>query len=226
MTTRRPFLGLLQRRSRLVPTWRGWLLVLAVFGTALVVGARSVHGFLAVEAPLPGGILVVEGWSSDYRFEGAVAEFRRNHYDMVCITGGPIEVGSPFRKEKTYAEFGKVLLAEMGLPGEVLHAVIAPKSKRDRTFASGMALRHWLVQRGMSNVRVNIVGNGAHSRRTLLLFEKALAGVATAGITSIEEDSYDPAQWWRTSQGFRVVTGELIAYLYARFLFFPPPLTP
>lgn len=189
-------------------------------------GARSVHGFLAVEAPLPGGILVVDGWSSDYRFEGAVAEFRRNHYEMVCITGGPIEVGSPFRKEKTYAEFGKALLAEMGLPANVLHAVIAQKSKKDRTYASGMALRNWLLQRGMSGVRVNIVGNGAHSRRTLLLFEKALKGVATTGITSIDEDSYDPARWWATSEGFRVTTGELIAYIYARFFFFPPPPTP
>jgi hypothetical protein len=200
--------------------------VFVVLGTALVVGARSVHGFLSVEAPLPGGILVVEGWSSDHIYEGAVAEFRRNHYDMVCITGGPIEVGSPFRKEKTFAEFGKAMLAEMGLPAAMLHAVVAPKTKKDRTYASGMALRGWLVENGFNSARVNIIGNGAHSRRTLLLFEKALAGVATAGITSIDEDSYDAARWWASSEGFRNVTGEWIAYLYARFLFFPPPPTP
>jgi hypothetical protein len=217
---------MLQRRQCLVPTWRGWLLLITILGITLAVGARSVHGFLAVHAPLPGGILVVEGWSSDPIFEGAVAEYHRNHYDMVCGTGGPIEVGSPFRREKTFAEFAKVMLEAMGLPAGVPHAVPAAKSKKDRTYASAIALRSWLLQRGMSNVRVNVIGNGAHSRRTLLLFEKALAGVASVGITNVEEDSYDPARWWMSSEGFRVVTGEWIAYIYARFLFFPPPPAP
>jgi len=200
--------------------------LVAILGASFVAGARSVHGFLAVEAPVSGGILVVEGWSSDYIFEGAVAEYRRNHYDMVCLTGGPIEVGSPFRREKTFAEFGKVLLEEMGLPAGQLHAVPAPSSKKNRTYGSAMALRSWLLQRGMSGVRLNIIGNGVHSRRTLLVFEKALQGVAICGITNIEEDSYDPARWWRSSEGFRVVTGEFIAYLYAQFLFFPSPAKP
>jgi hypothetical protein len=38
------------------------------------------------------------------------------------------------------------------------------------------------------------------------------------GIPSRDCDEY---HWWRSSQGVRVITGEVIAYAYARLLFHP-----
>jgi hypothetical protein len=32
---------------------------------------------------------------------------------------------------------------------------------------------------------------------------------------------YDPGHWWRSSDGFREVIGEVIAYFYARSCFLP-----
>ncbi len=73
----------------------------------------------------------------------------------------------------------------------------------------------------MSGVRINVVGNDAHSRRTHLIFEKALGDIATVGVINFGSNGYEPERWWTTSEGFRVVTGECIAWIYARFFFHP-----
>jgi len=197
--------------------------VLAIAGTVFI---RGIYGFLASQHPLPGGILLVEGWSSDYVIEAAVDEFHRNHYDAICLAGGPIEWGHALREQKTFADYAKATLLKMGLPAEVLHSVPAPAVERDRSYTSALSLRKWLKDRGAVGAKVNIIGNGPHSRRTWLLYEKALKGVAEVGIIGIAEADFEPHRWWASSEGFRTVTGELIGYVYARLLFFPPPPQP
>ena len=75
-------------------------------------------------------------------------------------------------------------------------------------------------------MKINIVGNGAHSRRTRLVYEKALGPSVRVGISNIAERTFDPGRWWKTSQGFRIVVDETIAYTYARFFFSPPKPQP
>lgn len=219
-------LGLLQRRRCIVPTWRGWLLLLLLAGIGGTLVVRGLHGFLAVHDPLPGGTLVIEGWSPDNVIEGAVAEFRKSGYERVCFTGGPIEFGNAMREHKTYAEYGKALCLKLGLPAEVMHAIPAPAVEKDRSYASALALRKWFREHGVADVKINIIGNGAHSRRTRLVYQKALGDDAKVGISNIEEAGYDPKRWWASSQGFRSVLDEVIAYIYARLIFSPSPQQP
>ena len=63
------------------------------------------------------------------------------------------------------------------------------------------------------------MSSGAHSRRTRLLFQKAFGDGVTIGIVASPEREFDPRRWWTSSSGFRTVTSEIIAYLYARFIF-------
>jgi len=42
------------------------------------------------------------------------------------------------------------------------------------------------------------------------------------GVTALPPLDFNPDRWWRTSEGFRTVTSEAIAYLYARFFFRTP----
>lgn len=221
MKARKPFFGLLRRRQVIVPTWRGWLLLLLAIGLAGTFFVRGVYGFLAVNDPLPGGILVVEGWSSDYVIEGAVDEYRKSRYERICLTGGPIEFGNAMREHKTYAEYGKAMCMKLGVPAEVLHVVPAEAAERDRSYASALALRRWLREHDAIGSKINIAGNGAHSRRTRLVYEKALGPGVHVGISNIEEMNFDPKRWWRSSTGVRNVLGEMIAYTYARFIFSP-----
>ena len=51
------------------------MLALVLVATMLVVvSVKCVHPFLAVNDPVPGGALVVEGWMPDYGFKQAVAD--------------------------------------------------------------------------------------------------------------------------------------------------------
>jgi len=68
---------------------------------------------------------------------------------------------------------------------------------------------------------INVLTEGAHARRTRLLYQKAFGRNVTVGIIAVSNPDYDPKQWWRYSDGVREVTGERIAYIYAKFFFFP-----
>jgi hypothetical protein len=218
------FLALLQRKECLVPTWRGWLVLLVAVAGLSTLAIRGAHGFLAVNDPVPGGLLVVEGWANDATMAATLEEYRRNRYEGVFVTGGPVELGGELVTYKTYADLGAATLVRMGMKPEALKAAPAEAVIRDRTYASAVALKKWLRDHGVVAGKINIMGVSAHSRRTRLLYEKAFRGDAKIGIVSSTETEFDPKRWWASSQGFRVVVDEMIAYLYARLLFSPARL--
>jgi hypothetical protein len=67
----------------------------------------------------------------------------------------------------------------------------------------------------------NILTEDFHARRTRLLYEKVFGKDVAIGIIAIPSPDYDAHHWWRYSDGVREAVGESIAYLYAKFLFFP-----
>ncbi|HOX56722.1 MAG TPA: YdcF family protein [Candidatus Paceibacterota bacterium] len=214
--------GLLRRRQCLVPTWRGWLVLalnVAVLGCIVICGA---HRFLAVTEPAPGGVLVVEGWSPDIVLRMAVAEFRQNHYTKLCVTGLPVEQGTLLTDYTNYAHVGVAVLLKLGLSTNEVQALPCTDVQRDRTYNTAVCLKHWLREQGLVRTRVNLITVGPHARRSRLVFEKALGRGVTVGIQAAPVIGYDPARWWQSSAGVRHVTGELIAYAYARLLFHPP----
>jgi hypothetical protein len=220
--TSKPCWGLVHRRPCWVPTLRGWLALALACAVLAVVSAKGVHPFLAVSDPVPGGVLVVEGWAPDYALEEAIAEFKRGQYSKLFVTGSPLERGAPLSAFKTYAELGAATLVRMGLDTNTVQAVPAPSVRQDRTFTSAMALKAWLHEHRIAPTNFNVMSLGAHSRRTRLLFEKALGAEARVGIIAIEDRSYDPNRLWRSSPGVRSVSDEIIAYGYARLVFRPP----
>ena len=220
-TVSSPCWGLLRRRTCWLPTLRGWLLLLILFGTLFIFGLRNAETFLAVNDPVPDGVLVVEGWSPDYALEAAMSEAQRNPYHKLYVVGGPLERGSPLSEYKTYAELGAATLRQMGMSSDTVQAVPASYVRKDRTYTGAVALRDWFRQHGNVPNAVNLITMGAHARRSRLMFEKAFGSGTRVGVTSIEEGDYDPRHWWRSSEGVRSVLDELIAYGYARFLFSP-----
>ena len=212
---------LLRRRQVLVPTWRGWLLLLLLFLVLGVLAVREIHPFLAVNAPLPGGILVVEGWASDVALQKAVAEFHRHHYDKVYVTGGPIEAGAPLWEYKTYAQRGGAVLSKLGIPTNELQVVPAPWVRQDRTYTAALSLANWLHASGAGPVSANLITEDTHARRSRLLYQKALGKSVKVGVTAIPPGDYEPRRWWCSSVGVRSVIGETLAYGYARLVFRP-----
>ena len=213
--------GLLRRRSCLLPTVRGAVLLLILFASLLIFGFRNIQAFLAVNDPAPEGILVVEGWSPDYALETAKLEEQGNPYHLLYVVGGPLEQGAPLSQYPTYADLGAAILLRMGMSQDTVQAVPSGYVYKDRTYAEAVALSIWLRQHGLSPKEINLISLGAHARRSRLLFEKAFGKSTRVGIIAVEDRNYDPAHWWKTSEGVRSVISETIAYGYARFLFSP-----
>lgn len=221
MKQQKPLWGFIRRRECVLPTLRGWLLLLLV-GTLLAIGAvRNVHPFLAVTDPVPSVVLVVEGWTPDYVMEEAIAEFGRHHCSKLYVVGGPLRQGGFLSEYKSYAELGAATLMRMGLNRDVVQAVPTPWVRRDRTYSSAVTLKRWLHEQDAMPTSLNVMTMAAHSRRSRLLFQKAFADGPRVGIIAVEDRDYDAKHWWRGSEGVRVVTGEVIAYCYARLFFRP-----
>jgi hypothetical protein len=216
------FLGLLRRRQCLVPTLRGWVLAALSIAALALIGLCETGPFLTVSEPVPGGVLVVEGWGSDYVMEATAAEFKRNHYAKLFVTGLPVEQGTFLSAYTNYAYVGVATLLKLGLSTNDLQAVPAAQVRRDRTYNMAVALKKWLREHNLSPTKVNLITTGPHSRRSRLLFAMALGKGVTVGTLAIPANDYDERHWWRSSQGVRGVVGEVLTYGYARLLFHPP----
>ena len=85
MAEKNHFASLFRRRQCIVPTWRGWLVLVLVFVTGGVMGLRCVYPFLASNDPTPGGVLVVEGWLSDYVLDYALTEITTRRFTSPAV---------------------------------------------------------------------------------------------------------------------------------------------
>jgi uncharacterized SAM-binding protein YcdF (DUF218 family) len=213
--------GLLRRRQCLVPTLRGWLLLALILGALALLAARTAYPFLAVTNSVPGGALVVEGWSPDRVLRIAIAEYKQNHYTKIFVTGLPVEQGTLLTDYTNYAHVGAAMLIKLGMDPNDVQAVPCGQTRRDRTYHTALSLKHFLRDHNLSPTRVNLITVGPHARRSWLLFEKAFGQTATVGIIAAPATDYDARSWWQCSAGFRNVTGEIMAYAYARLLFHP-----
>jgi hypothetical protein len=212
-------LGLLRRRELIVPTWRGWLgLALLLFACAR--GFLSwVHPFLAVNAPIGGEALVVEGWIPDYALREALQEFRARGYARLITTGGPVPEGMAFSYHGNYARLAAAALREFGLSADSIVEVPAPAVRKDRTYSEGVALAAWMLREGHAPDSIDLYSFSTHARRSRMLYRLALGPRTRVGVFAPPDREYDPHRWWTSSSGFRRVTDEWIAYLYAKFAF-------
>ncbi len=215
---KKPKFHLIQRQEIWMLTIQGWIVTILVSAILLIFGITNVQPFLAVTSPINADILVVEGWIPDYALKEAVNEFESGAYRLIITTGIPLETGSYLVEYKNFALLAAARLKKLGLSPEKVIAVAAPAKVKDRTYAGAVAVREWLSKTNIKLESINLYSYDVHTRRSWLLFKKALAPhVKVGGIASKTLD-YDPKSWWKSSAGVRSVLDEFIAYLYARFV--------
>jgi DUF218 domain len=212
--------ALLVRRERWTLTWAGKLLALVVMAALTVLAARGLCGFLAINSPVGGSFLVVEGWMPDYVFRAAASQFRRGGYRRIITVGTTSEDADGEKDLPEYFEVERLI--NFGVPVDLISTASSEEVYRDRTFHSATAVEQWLHVQGLRAASIDVVTIGPHARRSRLLYEKALGDDVRVGVISVEDRRFDPDHWWRSSAGVRTVVDELIAYLYARIIFSPP----
>jgi hypothetical protein len=219
-------LKLFKQRALWVPTTQSCALFLTAILLCGWICFSRLYGFLAMRAPVPSEILVVEGWATDDVLKQSVQEFYQNKYQSIVTVGVPVEHGSYLLEYGTFAEIAAQSLKKMGIPENMVFAAPGNQVRIDRTYQSALALKRWLQKNRPEARSINMISGGAHARRTRLLFEKALGSEFKVGIISKDPEEYNGGNWYRSSAGVRDVLSELIAYGYARLVFQPPADTP
>jgi hypothetical protein len=214
--------GLLTKRERWGLAWHAWLFLLlaSVLFAGLVL--VTVHPFLASTHRVDANILVVEGWVHDYVILAGAKEFMDGAYQRVYSTGGPSTGSGGYTWDAdTSASVGAGQLRAAGVTPASVQMVPSHVIGRDRTYYSAIALRDWFRTRNMDVRSFNIIAESTHSRRTWLLFQEAFGNKVKVGVIAIQNPDYDAKRWWRSSEGFREVVDEAIAYLYVKLFFHP-----
>jgi uncharacterized SAM-binding protein YcdF (DUF218 family) len=222
--SQRKCFGLCTRKERWGLSLGGWLLLLGILlacGGAWVV---LVYPFLAETDRVDANILVAEGWIHEFGALAASHEFKNGAYQKIYTTGGPMEgTGSVYTSDgNTVASLGASMLRNVGLPADAVQMTPSHVAGRDRTYSSAVALRDWLRARHIEVRGVNVISEGAHARRTRLLFQEAFGDQVPVGVISATSPDFNPKRWWHYSEGVRETIGETIAYLYAKLCFHPP----
>jgi uncharacterized SAM-binding protein YcdF (DUF218 family) len=214
--------GIFTRKERWGPSWRGWVVIFVGASLAFYIFLFRIYPFLAVTDRVDANVLVVEGWVHKYAIRAAVEEFRRGSYQRVLTTGGPVEGSGAYVNDyQTEASVGTDLLTKNGLPIESVEMVPSRVMNRDRTYGSAVALRNWLRGHNLVVRSLNVLTEDVHARRSRLLFQEALGKDIKVGIIAVSNPDYDSRHWWRYSAGVKEVSAEMIAYVYAKFLFYP-----
>ncbi|MBU6410012.1 MAG: YdcF family protein [Verrucomicrobia bacterium] len=227
MNPRSCLLGLLLRKERWGLSARGWLVLLLLLVLAAFTFLAEIHPFLAVTRRVNANILVVEGWLDPYGIDAAVKEFKAGHYARIYTTGCPIEGAALYRDSATnFAQQGADHLKAAGIPVPLIQMVPSTVWNRDRTYYSAIALRDWFLRHHLRIRNFNVLTEDAHARRTWLLFHEAFGPNVRVGIISVPNPDYPPRYWWKYSEGVREIIDETIAYIYAKFFFWPPSPIP
>jgi hypothetical protein len=218
-------LRLFKRKTVSVPTLGGWLLIVGLLALVVLGGAVATVPFLAPVRPMHQGILVVEGWLPDYALQEAKTVFETHSYRALVLTGVPVDQGYFLTEEKNYAQLATKALQHLGMKKDVLVPVACPEMPRNRTYATARKVKDWLETTSMGD-SVDIFTLGVHARRTWLLYRMALGKKYHTGVIAGRDNRFDGRRWWTSSSGFRTVTSEMIAYLYAKLCFLPPTADP
>lgn len=213
---------IVQKKEKWALTWRGRLLLLTLLFFGLWVYAKTIVPFLSPNKPAGAGLLVVEGFLPDYALEESMNIFHSGGYEHMLVTGKKREKGAHLDQYENDGEYSAASLIRMGFRNENLSVVATDDDvTKDRTYQSALVVRDWIRENRPGTGSVDLVSMGTHSRRSRLLFEKAFDDDTDIGIISLTNRSYDPQKWWQSSHGFREVNKETIAWIYARFFFWP-----
>ena len=199
-------------------TREGWVIAIMGLIIAMLLIITNIHPFLAVNAPIQADTLVVEGWLPDYAIKSAIAEFKKGKYRQLITTGLPLSKGYYLAEYKNYAALAAATCIALGFDKNKVVAVPAASVVKHRTAASAIALRDWLAASDLKVDSINLYSFGPHARRSWIIFKAVLNPDIKVGIIAAEPQDYNPQEWWKSSAGFRTVTGEIIAYIYARFV--------
>lgn len=214
------FPALFRRRSLVLPTLVGWLVILLVLGLIAVFVLRNLAFFLTVNEPVGADYLVIEAWMDKEEFDQAHSYFDANDYQLAILVGGPIH--NDFHEiDSNFAPRAADYLRLKGMPADKMVVLEAPDSKQNRTFLNAVYVRDWFLQQGGEVANIDVFTSLIHTRRSRDLYQIALGETVEVGVVPSNPSDFDPAHWWRTSRWGKGVAVEFAAWLLVKCCFRP-----
>ncbi len=210
-----------RRRTALLPTIYGWLLLLFLFVFIFWLLLKGTYPFLAQAKPGNAKILVVEGWIPDHGLKNAIDYYHKNNYAYIIVTGVPITqwtFSSPF---SNMAEASVESMRRLFFRDTIYTATIPNTVLRDRTYATAVSLNMEFDKWNLPYRDFDLYTMGAHARRSHLMYRKVFNDGRKIGLVVDTDPSFDYAAWYSSSRGFRIVFSELVSYIYSALLFKP-----
>ena len=216
-----------QRKELWVPTWKGWfalLLLVAGVGGFLFAHAES---FLAISAPVPADVLVVEGWISRPAVRDAVLAFETGHYRSIVAVGGWTAQAVTPALGLTYAQHVASRLVQAGCPSNsVLIALPSPQDS-DRTSEQARSARRLLSDQHIVPTGINVFTSGPHARRSRLVYRKIFGPNIPVGVICSRAEMPEQVRWWQDSVRGKEVIAETLGWIGEILTRRPPePRTP
>lgn len=211
---------LFRKKEVWMPTRQGLILLLLLIGGLLYGAVQNLYPFLAQNHPVPNAeMIIIEGWLADDELKEAAKAIRPGQ--IVVTAGGPITVGQEILNYESYAEMTTARLIDFGIPPQNIITCPAPDTQRDRTYVSAKVARRKLEEAGSFGKSADLYTDGAHARRSYLLFRSVFGKDYPLGVIAIAPSNYSQKYWYHSSDGVKSVLTEFIALIYARlFLVF------
>jgi len=214
------FPALLRRRSLVLPTLTGWLVILLLCGLGAFYLFRGIAEFLTVNEPVDAEYLVIEGWMNKDELQQALAYFNQGDYRLAIIVGGPIS--NDFHEmDINFAERAADYLRGLGLAAEQSVVIATPASAQERTFLNAVMTREWFAQQGILPSRLDVFSSEVHTRRSRDLYQLAFGDQVAVGVIPSRADDFDAAHWWQTSAAGKYVALEFAGWLLVKCCFHP-----
>jgi hypothetical protein len=202
-----------RRRSVLLPTLPGLLLILLILGAIGVFAFRNLAIFLAVSEPVDARYLVIEGWLGKHELKQSLEVFIEKRYQHAFVSGVPIK-DSFNTGFSSLADRGYDYLLSIGFPEEKLTAVPAPDTVRNRTYVSAVAIRDRLASQNLAVEALDVFSGNVHARRSRYLYQLAFGEPVRIGIIAASPEKFELETWWRSSDVVKSVSTEAIGWFW------------
>jgi hypothetical protein len=206
-------LGIFRRRTIWWPTWKGWLLFIAVFVAPVIGWTFCGETYLSHTERVSPDTLAVESWIQEDGIHAAAEEYRTKGYRHLVISGGFTGTKGTLRRQ-SYTTRAERVLIEAGIPKEAIIEASTPDVETHRTYTMAVSIRSALEQAGVKPTGVNVFTEGAHARRSRLVYAKVFGDNVKVGVISWAPWDNSAERWWSSSERTLDLFKETLGYPY------------
>jgi hypothetical protein len=141
--------------------------------------------------------------------------FIPNRTEDVYFDRGKNDGISTEKAYKSRAGSSADYLIELGVPSEAIYIIDAPRVEYNKTYTTAKAVAAWMEENDFQERRMNLISENVHSRRSWMLFKKAMPDNTKIGIISSSRFKNDDTNWWKNRGRRAYVISQTIKFWYA-----------